>query len=348
MGFRPRALAGVAALALSGGIFAQDGSIIRYSVPGHGSLEVKVPGDWRSQTRSRSDPPLAQVRLSPASGSAFDVQLTASWFDPAKWDNRPDALKGRVQSAANAALKQAVETEAKVLELRGAQGRGYYYSLTDKAAGAAPDDFKHLTQGITSVGDLTVAFTILQRKAVSEDRDKALRMLADAVHSKTEVPAAAEPAPDPGERLRVAERGKVFELTVPVSKLVMTIPKAGLTQAPVGAHPRYFQFSGGVMVSGWFESARGFKGISEFWKGESEGLKREGMIVANVEFTKVGNWQVVLYDLPTKVATFPNLRANWVQAGTWIDLHLSAPKAGPEGRGRMLEMLRAIEVRERE
>jgi hypothetical protein len=199
-----------------------------------------------------------------------------------------------------------------------------------------------------SVGDLTVAFTILQREAVAEDRDKALRMFADAVHSKTEVPAAAAPSPDPSERLRIAEREKVYELTVPVSKLVMTIPKAGLTQVPAGAHPRYFQFSGGVIVSGWFESARGFKGISEFWKDESEGLKRQGMIVANVEFTKVGNWEVVVYDLPTKVATFPNLRANWVQAGTWIDLHLSVPKPGADGRSKMLEMLRAIEVRERQ
>src|SRR5262249_13025355 len=53
--------AGVAALALSGPGFAQDASATRYGVPGHGSLELKVPGGWRSQTRSRSDPPMAQL-----------------------------------------------------------------------------------------------------------------------------------------------------------------------------------------------------------------------------------------------------------------------------------------------
>ena len=335
--------AGIAALALNGAGFAQDASATRYGVPGHGSLELKVPGSWRSQTRSRSEPPMAQLRLLPASGNTFDMQITAGWLDPAKRDSRPEALKARVQSAANAALKEAVETDAKLVELRGAQSQGYYYTLTDKAPG--PGEFKYLTQGITSVGDLTVMFTILHREAVSEDREKALRMIADAVHSKTEVPAAAA---DASEKLRIAEREKVYELSVPVSKLVMTIPRAGLTQAPAGTHPRYFQLVGPVIVSGWFESAAGFKGFSEFWKGESEGLKRQGMTVANVEFTKVGSWEVVLYDLPTKVATFPNLRASWVQAGTWIDLHLSVPKPGAEGRSKMLEMLRSIEVRERQ
>jgi hypothetical protein len=251
-----------------------------------------------------------------------------------------------VQSAANAALKEAVEKEVKVLELRGAQSQGYYFLLTDKAPG--PGEFKYLTQGMLSVGELTVAFTILHREAASDDREKALRVVADAVQSKTEVPAAAAPATDSSEKLRIAEREKVYELTVPVSKLVMTIPKAGLTQTPVGSHPRYFQLTGSVIVSGWFEAADGFKGISEFWKGESEGLKRQGMTVVNVEFTKVGNWEVVLYDLPTKVATFANLRASWVQAGTWIDLHLSVPKPGADDRAKMLEMLRAIEVRERQ
>jgi hypothetical protein len=342
----PALAAGIAAIVLSGGTVAQDASTTRYSVPGHGSLELKVPGGWRSQTRSRSEPPIAQVRLTPASGNAFDLQITAGWLDPAKSDRRPDALKARVQSAANAALKEAVEKEVKVLELRGAQSQGYYFLLTDKAPG--PGEFKYLTQGMLSVGELTVAFTILHREAASDDREKALRVVADAVQSKTEVPAAAAPATDSSEKLRIAEREKVYELTVPVSKLVMTIPKAGLTQTPVGSHPRYFQLTGSVIVSGWFEAADGFKGISEFWKGESEGLKRQGMTVVNVEFTKVGNWEVVLYDLPTKVATFANLRASWVQAGTWIDLHLSVPKPGADDRAKMLEMLRAIEVRERQ
>jgi len=337
---------GIAALAACGSVLAQDPPATRYGVAGHGSLELKVPGGWRPQARSRSEPPMALLRFTPASGNAFDVQITAGWLDPAKSDRRADALKARVQSAANAALKDAVEKEAKVLELRGAQGQGYYYSLTDKAPG--PGEFKYLTQGIVPVGDLTVAFTILHREAASEDKEKALRMLAGAAHSKAEVPAAAAPSPDASEKLRIAEHDKVYELSVPVSKLVLAIPKAGLTQAPAGAHPRYFQFAGNVIVSGWFDSAAGFKGIQEFWKGESEGLKRQGMTVANVEFTKVGNWEVVLYDLPTKVATFPNLRANWVQAGTWIDLHLSVPKPGADGRAKMLEMLRAIEVRERQ
>ena len=69
--------AGIAALALSGAVLAQDASVKHYGVPGHGSLELKVPGSWRSQTRSRSEPPMAQLRLLPASGNTFDMQITA-------------------------------------------------------------------------------------------------------------------------------------------------------------------------------------------------------------------------------------------------------------------------------
>src|SRR5215831_3275437 len=185
-------VAGVFALVLSGWIFAQGAPVTRYAVPKHGSLELKIPEGWRVQNRTLADPPSALLRVAPPSGNAFNIQITAVWIDPAKGDTRPEAIRERVQAAAKAALKQAVETEAKVLELRGAQAQGYYFSLTDKASSSGPDDYKYMTQGVAIAGELGVLFTILQRAPGGEDRDKALRMVADAARSKVEVPVATE------------------------------------------------------------------------------------------------------------------------------------------------------------
>jgi hypothetical protein len=167
---------------------------------------------------------------------------------------------------------------------------------------------------------------------------------------------ALSPAGAPAnETLRVSEFERVFELSVPVSRLVMSIPKAGLVQmnAPVGAnHPRYFYFVGGadaVNISGWIESAQRFRGVSEFWKSETGGWRRQGLPdPVDVRFIKVGGWEAIVYDMSSPVGSNSHVRAHWVQAGTWIDLHISTiQNASAESRNRLLEMLRSIEVREK-
>jgi hypothetical protein len=349
MKVRPSTLvAGIASLAVSGWIVAQEAAQTRqYSLPGHGSLVLKVPSGWRALDRSLPKPPSVLLRFAPASGDAFKVQVTTAWIEPAKRDSSPASLKERVQATAKNLLKQSVEAEATILELRGDHAQGYYFSLTDRGQGSGPDDYKYLTQGTVLTGELTIVFTILQREPGLPDRERALRMFADAVHSKTELPAAA---PDTSERLRIFERERVYELSVPVSRLVMTIPREGLTKMPMGTHPRYFYFAGEMIVSGWFESGQRFKGIPEFWKSETDAWKRQGLAApVDVVFAKEGSWEVIAYDMPTKLGSIPNLRAHWVQAGTWIDMHISMPvKSGPGARSKLLELLRSIEVRERE
>ena len=70
--------------------------------------------------------------------------------------------------------------------------------------------------------------------------------------------------------IHVAEAGQAIELTVPASKLVITLRKDGfqLVQSPSAsgamANPRYFQFhdaTRGVRLSGWFEPAGRFDGV---------------------------------------------------------------------------------------
>ena len=63
-----------------------------------------------------------------------------------------------------------------------------------------------------------------------------------------------------------------------------------------------------------------------------------------------GPWEVVAYDVPVPAGgTSAHLRAERVQAGTWIDLHLSSTSVRPPAtlRSELMTMLRQVEVVEK-
>jgi hypothetical protein len=347
---------GIVVCALSTPCGAQETTKPRqFTVSGHGSLQLNVPLGWRLQDRSLEKPPSVLLRLRPASGDAFYVQVTSVWIDPAKQPSlAPEQVKERVQTTAKDLLKRSVEKEATILELRGKEAYGYYFSLTDQGSASGPQDYKYITQGTAVMGELVTVFTILQREPALPDREQALRIFADAVHSKAE-PAAAGSSAD--ATIRIRELEQVFELSVPVSRLVVTIPKAGLvrTKNPLGGsadHPRFFYFVGGAnltFISGWIEPAQRFSGIEKFWENETSGWKRQGLPApVDVSFVKVDNWDVIIYDMPSPVGNNSHVRAHRVQAGTWIDMHISTiQKSSTESRSKLLALLQTIEVRER-
>jgi len=139
-------------------------------------------------------------------------------------------------------------------------------------------------------------------------------------------------------------------LTVPVSRLVMTIPKGELqvqrgATSGAGNSPRYFYFEDQstprLIISGWFESADGFTNIDSFWRKETAAWKHQGLPKPrDVSFENVGTWTAVLYDMSAAGATSTNVRAHWVQAGTWIDIHLSL--TGQETPSVLRQKLRSV------
>jgi hypothetical protein len=150
-----------------------------FPIPGHGSLRFTLPDGWQSQSRPLADPPSTTLHFAPASGDAFDVQVTAVWLDASKRTREtPDSIKADVQRTAQELLPHSVEKTATLHELRGPQTVGFYYALTDNHPG--PGEFTNLTQGIFLTGDILSAFTILHRTPVSTDVDKALRSFAEA------------------------------------------------------------------------------------------------------------------------------------------------------------------------
>src|SRR5258706_4322605 len=72
------------------------------------------------------------------------------------------------------------------------------------------------------------------------------------------------------ERLEITEADGAYSLTVPVSELIMTVPKGELVSSDLPGSPtspRYFSLTeetSSLIVSDWFEPEQSFKGIKQF------------------------------------------------------------------------------------
>lgn len=134
--------------------------------------------------------------------------------------------------------------------------------------------------------------------------------------------------------LAITTNNETYNLTVPVSNLELKIPKVGITTTPINlggatSNPRYFHFNSmsGLEISGWFESSSGYKDVYQFWEHELGSWQKSKLPdPINVNINKIGNWDVVSYQQPIPLKSdlsSANIRAHWVQAGTWIDVHIS-------------------------
>jgi hypothetical protein len=169
--------------------------------------------------------------------------------------------------------------------------------------------------------------------------------------------STASVAASPDETLTVLKTGGSYALSVPVSHLVMTIPCGDLAtvdepRSGASASPRYFHLADskrGIVISGWFESARSYKGFDSFWKGETSAWVTNRLPAPkNTLILKVDNWEAAFYDLDVPGSNNTNIRSEWVQLGTWIDLHISVTTAEPldTARATALTLLKSIRMTE--
>lgn len=173
------------------------------------------------------------------------------------------------------------------------------------------------------------------------------------------IPCAAANAPKE-VTLQVIELDNNYQLSVPVSQLIMIIPKGKLLQqnnASGGStdSPRYFYFEDkkqGMIASGWFESSKGYSNFNKLWNDEKISWQSNSIpMPINEKIFKLDGWEAVAYDVPVPLQAGNNshIRAYWVQAGTWIDLHLSltAKAKNLELREELTKLLKSIQVKQR-
>lgn len=154
--------------------------------------------------------------------------------------------------------------------------------------------------------------------------------------------------------------GESLSVSVPTSRLTMTFPKGNWARQENAARgsaakPNYFYFSdtreNGLALSGWFEPEHMSIGLAPQWQNAQESWKKQGVPAPfNVSFQRLGIWDAVLYDRYTANGISSHLRGHRVQAGTWIDLHISATtrsNSGAENREVLKRILQDIVVTEK-
>lgn len=170
--------------------------------------------------------------------------------------------------------------------------------------------------------------------------------------------AACATSPRSDEAIQISETGKVYTLSVPVSQLTMTFPRGNWLRKDMSAlgggtvNPRYFYFEDAdeetLILSGWFEPDRLFSGsAAKQWQQDAAALKKTpAPEPVNVSYEKIAGWDTVMYDHLLDRAVSSHMRAHWVQAGTWIELHLSTTTqhSSAENRRKLRSLLHGISV----
>jgi hypothetical protein len=156
----------------------------------------------------------------------------------------------------------------------------------------------------------------------------------------------AAPAPGPS--------GGPFTFTIPQSRVIVKVSDASLRPiSPPSNRPNYFYVSRLnplLILSGWLEPAARYKGLEALWESEKKSpAMAPPLAPTRVEMLREGKWEVVAYDVPLPAGAQSNLRAQRVEAGTWIDLHISTTSSRPPAamRAELLAVLRKVEVAEK-
>jgi len=160
---------------------ASAGSPRVFELPDHGALTLVVPYDWVDKVKRPPNRLPPTILLKPGVAGSGEVLITAVWPVP-PMTKLPDeaGIRSEVATLAKQIAAHSVEGVLPLQELKGVEGRGFYFSATDRAPG--PGEYKYLTQGIVRVGEISLAFTVLTNDGQEAVVKAALEMLRTAAH----------------------------------------------------------------------------------------------------------------------------------------------------------------------
>jgi hypothetical protein len=165
---------------------ASSASSQSFKLPGHGELQLRVPGSWAAEVSQPSGNLPPTIVLKAKSGQPFHILVTPVWAMGGSGSLPGLAeVKQEVGSAAKEAAPQSVEGTLPLQELSGVSNHGYYFKATDRAPKVG--EFKYLTQGIVCLGEINLAFTIL----TNDGQDSVIKAALDAMRDALQDTAAA-------------------------------------------------------------------------------------------------------------------------------------------------------------
>ena len=347
---------GVLCCTLNNLVHAQEPvQIQHYPIPGHGILQLNTPKEWKMLSKSLEAPPSAMLKSGTGAGAAFNVQITSVWLDSEKlYKFTNESIKSMVQRDAEKLLPSSIEKSVQLMELKGKESTGYYFSLTDQTP-SSTNNYQYLTQGTIRLGDTLTIFTLLHREPTLPEKNQLLRILVNATYIKSES-AVTSTSKAQGIQINTVEQS--YQISVPQSSIILAIPKGGMSPAKntfggSANNSRYFFLADDanqIAISGWFEPEQRFRGVKSSWESDTAEWSRKGLPTPqDISFQKIDNWDAIIYDMAVPVGSNSHARAHLLQAGTWIDMHISLTERSPSValRVKLLALLRSIQVIEK-
>lgn len=373
------ALALVASLALGAcagrrGGAQQASSRQRFELPGHGAFEVAVPESWKATSGEGEEPMPLTVRLQPRDPERppFIVLLTPFWNPRSPADAAPEAPAGPNELGADAqgdtaqllaelarrkALATSAEKEIALQELRGEAGvHGYWFEATDRAlAGKEPGEgeWRHLLQGAAAVGDMILAFTLLDN-GPGPQREAVLQLVRSARQLKEAPAERGAPAkdgpmrftPDPDaetEPLSVAYPGRSFAVLVDLPGFEMFAPRpaeGGEGVLVLGQHPEH-----GLVASVTLRDAEGAADARACRERTLERIRRsapELKELALAEADGVARAAYVLDELRGRSIRQQHAHLFLWREDVCVNVQVSKADPDPEDSGRIEAILASV------
>jgi hypothetical protein len=326
-----------------------------YPWEGCGTVEIKIPESW-TVTYTTHGEDSCTFMVTPKSGSRAEMIISLTQH-PKRSGDQAAEIATRMGLILAPLLVYSNERKFSLEPVKMRQGIGFMSQMTGEGLlGKLPIGLKHKVFRL-AVGELEdrCTLTVMMQMDAPDIQEAAamVGMLESTAFARLRESGFME----------VVEKDGRYVLTVPAMKLQLTLLKGGFVEAPIlpgmKKGPRYFFFtdrSRGWNFSGWFERAERYKGIKEFWRAENRDDKLEAR---KVSIEKCGPWEVVLYwvELPAVLGggkgnpkmVGHEMRAECVQADTWIDLHFSVVSASPrdEIRSMMRTFLQSLKVEEK-
>jgi hypothetical protein len=314
--------------------------------PGHGTVSVAVPTGWSVRTQPTNKVGfylIAEPQAGPVVSAQFSLIVSTS--------EQPlgvEQVKGRLEDMTRQFLDGSVEKAFDPKQLTLSRGSGWVVELTDASLVGKPAEagnYKITRSALALLDDRVMLIaTILFDDPSLPEVGRAMSLLSSLRFERGTTDGQAASTP-----------GGPFTFTVPQSRVVVKVSDPSLRPDDAASAGRsYFKLARRdpqLILSGWLEPASSYKGLKEFWQAESRSPAYAGALApTRVEMLRNGPWEVVAFDVPVPGGgTSVHVRAERVQAGTWIDLHFSTTSARPPAtlRAELLAALRQIQVVEK-
>ena len=150
-----------------------------FHLPPNGTLILPMAAHWGFQTSNPYDQPSRTLTFTTPDGN-FQFMFTVFRAAPDLKETTQAVTLKTAESARAQAVSRAVQTQIPIQSMKGRHGEGHFIFVTDKSLvgrPAMPNNWKHMRQGMLSVGAMFATFTVFSNDENAPDALRAMQVL---------------------------------------------------------------------------------------------------------------------------------------------------------------------------